>query len=114
VAQNRSQHPRVGGEDQVPQRLDEGPLAIDALVQPVLRERLRALDGRVPSASDDVPCSPEPVGVGRSHERAVGVAAVELGVDQRADIDTVDGHVIEVGVDLDPLEPGAPDHRVWK
>jgi len=39
-----------------------------------------------------------------------GVATVQLGLNQRADVDPVDRHLVEVAVDLDPLEPAAPDH----
>jgi len=112
VAHDGPHHPGVGGEDKVSQGLNEGPLAADALVQQLLGERPGALNGRVPPALDNLPCPPEPVGVGGSHEHAVGIATVEFGLDQRANVDPVDRYIVDVAVDLHPLEPGAADHGV--
>lgn len=112
VAQHRLQHPGVGGHDEVPLGLDEGPLTVDSLVQQVLRQRLGARDGGVPTAYDDVPRLPEPGGVRGPHENPVGVAAVELGLDQRCDVHPVDRHLLDVAVDRHPLEPGAADHGI--
>jgi len=55
LAEEGATHPRVGGEDEVPLGLDEGPLTVDALVQLVGREGAGALDGAGPEALEDVP-----------------------------------------------------------
>src|SRR3954447_16646711 len=96
----------------MPQRLDEGPLTIDALVQQFLGERTRALHGRIPSASHHLPRPPEPVGICGPQQTAVGVATVQLGLDQWADVHTVDRHLVDVAVDLDSLQPSTADDRV--
>jgi hypothetical protein len=72
------------------------------------------VDGGVPAAHDDVPCHPKTVGVGRPHEPPVRVAAVELGLDQWTHVDPVDGHIVDVAVDLDVLQPGATNHGVYE
>jgi len=48
---------------------------------------------------------------GRVHLRAVGHPAVELGLDQRTDVDPVDGHALDLAgdLDVDQLEPDEAD-----
>ena len=105
VTEERPAHPGVGGEDQVAQGLDERPLAVDALVQLVGRKRAGALDGAGPEPLDDVPGLAVAGGVGRAHLGPVGVPPVELGLDERRDVDAVDADVLDVAGDVDVLEP---------
>ncbi len=81
--------------------LDEGPLAVGALVQQVLPRGKHKRAGR-----------PRRTGLRRRPERALGVSTVELGLDPRSNVDPDDRHFVEVAVDLYPLQPGAPDHGV--
>lgn len=114
VAQHHPADPRVAGEAEVAQRLDERPLVADGLVQLRLVEAAGALDRLGPAAFDDHPRLPEPLGGVRPHQRALRVATVELRLDQRGDVDVVDDNVLEVRVDVDvpdvhPAEPAVSD-----
>ena len=91
VAEDRPAHPRVGGEDQVAQRLDERPLAVDRLVQQVGSAAGGPARRCRPTAARRRP-RPRGTRPGRSGASGpVGVAPVELGLDERADVDAVDG-----------------------
>src|SRR5260370_5510408 len=68
-------------------------------------------DGLSPEPLDDVPRLAEASWVCRAHLGPVGIPPVELGVDQRSDVDTIDRQVhdlaLYVGIDhLDAAEPG--------
>ena len=58
-------------------------------------------DGSGPELLDRVPCLDESGRVGRPHLGPAGLAPVELGLDQRRDVDAVDRHVLEVSGDVD-------------
>ena len=75
----------------------------------------------VPEPPEDLPRLAEPGRVLRAHLDPVGLPAVKLGLDQRADVDPVDGDVHDLAVDGDvdqfdaahghpghvhPVEPG--------
>jgi hypothetical protein len=51
-------------------------------------------------AFDDIPCLLEADGVCWAHLGAIGISPVELGVDQRADVDAIDRHVLDLAVDV--------------
>src|SRR5262245_46841359 len=93
--------PGVGGEDQVPQRLDERPLAVDRLVQQLGWQAAGPRYGLVPQPLEDVPCLAEACRVCRAHLGPVRIPPVKLGVDQRPDVDTVDGQVHDFAVYVD-------------
>jgi hypothetical protein len=101
VAEDRAAHPRVGGEDEVAQRLDEGVLAVSLLVQQVWRQALGALDGGRPRLFDDRPRLAEAVRGGWVELSALRVAPVELGLDERTNVDAVDPDVADLAVDVD-------------
>jgi hypothetical protein len=101
VAEHGPPDPRVGGERQVAQRLGERPLAVDRLVQQFRRQAAGPGDGLVPEPLHGVPRLAEARRVRRAHLGPVGVALVQLGVDQRPDVDTVDRHVLDFAGDVD-------------
>ncbi len=55
---------------------------------------------------------PEAVGVARPHRRTVREPPVELGLDERTDVDAVDGQALDLAADLHPPDGGAADHDV--
>jgi len=61
LAQDRAADPRVGGEDEVAQRLDEGPLVGDPLVQQVRVHAARPVHGLLPQPLEDAPGLAVPV-----------------------------------------------------
>jgi len=110
LAQDRAADPGVGGEDEVAQRLDEGPLVVDPLVQQLRGHPLRPRDRLLPQPLEDVPGLAEPVGIGRAHLGATGITAVEFGFHQGHDVDPVDRHILDQAVDLHVHQEGAADH----
>ena len=66
VAVDEQPPPGSGGEVEVPQRLDERPLLIDAAVQVRFGERPRMCDGAFPQALQEGPRLTEPVAVVRT------------------------------------------------
>src|SRR5262249_37527110 len=115
VAEDRAADPRVGGEDEVAQGLDEGPLAVDGLVQQRGVQAAGPGDGAVPEPVEGVPGGPEAGRCCGAHRGPVRVAPVQLGVDQRCDVDTVDRDVEDLAVDVDvgQLDP-AHHHAVQR
>ena len=106
--EHRSPEPRVRHEHQVPQRLDQRPLVLDTLVAARLGQRRGEVERRLPERLDHRPPGAQGCRVVAPEGRALGVEAVELGGDQRGDLDPVDpqagdqpGHV---GVDQDGLD----------
>jgi hypothetical protein len=81
-------------------------------VQRGFRQRPGALDGPGPQPLDRGPSLAEPVRVGRSHLHQVGLAALELGLDQRRDVHAVDGEALDLPVDPGVEEPHAAHHDV--
>ncbi len=110
VAEQPAPDPRVGREQEVAQGLDERPLVVDALVEEGRVERPGAVDGLTPASFDDLPRRPVARGVGGSHRDPLGVAPVELGHDERGDVDAVDGHVLDLARDLDVDQLDASHH----
>ena len=111
LAQQRAPHPGVGGEHEMAQRLDERPLALDPFVR-AAREPCPGPGSTVslPQPLEDGPRLAEPVGVGRPHLHPVGVAAVELGLHQRHDVDAVDPEVLDLAADVHVDHLRAADH----
>jgi hypothetical protein len=70
-------------------------------VQQLGRERTRPVLGACPQPLEDRPRLLEPLDGGRVHLGPVGHAAIELGLDQRADVDAVDRHILDLAGDLD-------------
>jgi hypothetical protein len=101
VAADRPADPGVGGEDQVAERLDERPLAIDGLVQRLRRQAAGPRHRLVPEPPEDFPRLAEAGRVFGAHPDPVGAPAVKLGLDQRADVDPVDGDVHDLAIDVD-------------
>jgi hypothetical protein len=85
----------------VTQGLDERPLAVYRLVQQLGWQAARPFDGLAPEPFEDVPGRTEAGWVSRAHLGPVGISPVQLGFDQRADVDPVDGHVHDFAVDVD-------------
>ena len=112
LAEHRPQHPGVGAEDEVAQGLEERPLVVHALAQHRLRQRPGPREGRLPGLHHHVPGGPEPVGVGGVEERPTGVSPLELGLDERPDVDAVDRQPVDEAVDVHVLEPDPPQARV--
>ena len=110
LAQDRAADPGVGGEDEVAQRLDEGPFVVDPLVQQVRGHPARPRDGLLPQPLEDVPGLAEPVGIGRAHPGPIRITAVEFGFHQRHDVDAVDPHVLDQAVDVHVHQERAADH----
>ncbi len=71
-------------------------------------EAARPVDGVGPAPLDDVPRRTEAGRVGRPHPRPVGVATVELCLDQRRHVDAVDHEVRHLAVDPDVDHLDAP------
>jgi hypothetical protein len=80
-------------------------------VQQVGRQPLGPLDRRRPHPFDDRPRLAEAVRVGRVELRPFRVAPVQLGLDERHDIDAVDPDVADLAVDVDILQPRAAQRR---
>ena len=82
--------PDVAGVDEVAQRLGEGPLAVDLLVDGAGRQGRGARDRRVPGVLDRSPRLPQARGIRGPPQRPAGEAPVELALDERDDVDAVD------------------------
>lgn len=112
--------PRAG-EVEVPQGLDEGPLVVHAAVERRVGKRPRTRDGALPQPLQDRPRLTDPVTVVGAHPRPIGHAAVQLGFDERCDVDAVHDDVPHLAADLHvdqldapqaaPAEQGAADRR---
>jgi hypothetical protein len=111
-AQDRAADPGVGGEDEVAQRLDEGILVVDPLVQQVRVHPAGPVHGLLPQPLEDIPGLAVPVRIGRAHLGAIRVAAVEFGLHQGHDVDPVDRDVLEQAVDFHVHQERAADHGV--
>ena len=85
----------------MPQGLDERPLAIDALVQKRRVELAGPHNGRGPQFSITAHASLEPGGVGRAQLGPLRVASIQLGIDERADVDAVHAEAHHVAADVD-------------
>jgi hypothetical protein len=94
-------------EAEVAQRLDEGPLVVDPRVQVVGGEGAGAAERVVPQAVEGGEGLAEAVGVGGSHQGAVGHPAVELRLDEGDDVDAVDDQATQLAVDLQVGDLGA-------
>jgi hypothetical protein len=77
-AADHPHEPRVRGEDEVSQRLDERVLTIDPLVERRWRKPPRALDGGCPHRVDHVECFDQTSHVARSEVGALGVVTIQL------------------------------------
>ena len=73
----------------------------DPLVEQLGWQRARPFLGAGPEPLEDLPRFLEALDGGRMHLGPVGHAAVELGLDQRADVDAVDRHIFDLAGDLD-------------
>jgi hypothetical protein len=51
---------------------------------------------------DDVQSLPKAGWISGTHLGPFGIAPVELGVDERSDVDTIDRHVLDLAIDVDP------------
>jgi hypothetical protein len=80
-------------------------------VQQLKREAACPFDGAVPQPFDNIPRLLEASLVCRAHLRAVGVSPVELGVDQRTDVDAIDRHILDLTIDVDINQLDASHHR---
>ncbi len=92
------------------QRLDEGPLSLDLLVEQLRGHPASPLDGPPPQPLEDVPRFAEPAGIGRPHLHPVRVAAVELRLHQGHHIDAVDPQVLDLAADVHVHQGCATDH----
>ena len=101
LAQDGAVHPGVGGENQVAQRLDKRPLAVDPPVQQFRVQIAGPGHGLLPQRLQYVPGFAVSGGVGRAHLGPAGVAAVEFGLHQRRDVDAVDPEVLDLAADVD-------------
>lgn len=76
-----------------------------------MQERLgqggRALPRLVPPAPHDLPRAPYAGQVDRCHQRAVGLAAIELGLDERSHLDVIDHQPRN-----EPAQPGIDEQRL--
>ena len=82
--QDRPAQPHVGGQDQVPQRLRERPLAVHRHVDRAGRHRRDPLERGRPGALERGPGRAQAVRIAGAPVGAAGKAAVELGVDEAA------------------------------
>lgn len=112
IAEDRAVQPALGREREVPQRFDERPLAVDRLVKRALRQLPGALDGLAPQPLECVPGFAEPVRVGGSHLRQVGLATLQLGLDQWCDVHTINGETLDFAVDPHVDQARAAHHDV--
>jgi hypothetical protein len=73
------------------------------------RQMAGPLDGVAPQPLEDIPRLAETGRVCRAHPDPVRVPAVELGIDQRCDVDAIDHDVLDLAVyvDVDQLDPPA-------
>ena len=111
LAEDRRGEPLVHREHEVPQRLDERPLAVDRLVQRVVGERLRPGDRRRPRRRERRPGGAHALGVGGTEHRPQRVPRVAL-VHVGGDVDAVDDEPVDQRVDVDVDEPGVADRGV--
>jgi hypothetical protein len=109
VAESSPADPRIGGEHEMPQRLDERPLLVDTLVQPLSRQCPGPIDSPRPQPLESSPRFPITVGIHRPHLGPLGLSTIELGPHQRYDVDAVDPQVLDLGVDLDVHQRGTAD-----
>src|SRR6266702_1093526 len=110
LPQDCALHPSVGGEDEMAQRLDEGPLSIDSLVEQLRCHAASPPDGPLPQPLENVPCFAEPFGIGRPHLHAVRVTTVELRLYQGHDVDAVDSQVPDLAAQVHVHQGCATDH----
>jgi len=96
----------------VPQRLDERPLVADRLMQLLLGECPRTVDGGGPARLEDRPGLAKALGVDGPHLCAVRVPPVELGIDERSDVYAVDADIHQSAVDVDIPQVDTPQARV--
>ena len=102
LVEDRAAGPLVGGEDEMAQRLDEGPLVVDPQVESRFGQPLRAGDGVGPESLDRVPHRAVVVGCPHlSQLHAFGVPPVELALHECRDIDVVNDEAAD--------KPGHPD-----
>ena len=110
LVEDRAADPAVGDEDEVPQRLGEGPLTIDPLVDGALGQPLGAGRRLRPHPLDGVPHRAEVVGRPDLPQlNPLGVAAVELGLDVVGHVDAVDHQPLDVARDVDAQQGGVDD-----
>ena len=110
IVEHRATRPRVRGEHQVAQRLDERPLVVDPLVTSRLRQPSGAGHRLGPEALDRVPHGS--VVVGRLHLLQLdplGVPPLELGFHERGDVDVVHDEVADHPGDVHVDEPRVDD-----
>ena len=103
VAEDAAAHPRVGGEGEVPQRLDERPLAVDATRAAASGgSASRPLDRAAPTAARrrPTPRGSRPASVGRIFGRSGSRRSSSASTSGR-DVDAVDGHVEQLAGDVD-------------
>ena len=93
------------------QRLDEGPLVVDRLVQLVFGESLRPGDRLRPLVFEGRPRCAHALRVRRTEHRAQRVPRVTL-VHVCRDVDAVDDNRVDQRVDVDVDKPGVADLRV--
>ncbi len=96
IAQQRPIDPAIGGEREMAQRLNERPFAIDLFVQQCGVETTGLRHSGPPQVLNDGPGAPEPVGVGRSQFRSLGMKPVEFGLDEGNDVDIVDAQALKL------------------
>ena len=111
--QDRPAQPRVRGQDQVPQRLRERPLAGHRDVDRAGRHRRDALERGRPGALERGPGRAQAVRILGAPVGAAGEAAVELGLDERGHVDAVDAQeALAVGrATVRRCPPRAPRRR---
>jgi hypothetical protein len=90
-------------EDKVTQRFDHGPLAVDALMFTVLGHGPDSLGGRGPVVLQLPPGLAQVGRLIRADQQAYRVAAVQLRLDVRHDLDPVDDEIGNQAVDLGVL-----------
>ena len=108
--QDAATEPGVGREDEVPQRLDEGPLVLDVRVHQLPWGAGHRL---LPRRLHRDPPLAQALGRLRPLQLASGELPVQLGVDERHHVDPVDQERAEeqvVAVDVEPVEVDAA-HR---
>ena len=98
ITEHRPLNPSVHHEDEMAECLDEGPLALDALVEQLGRQPSGPLDRGRLRPLDHGPRLSESLGIRRVKLGPLGVAAVELGFDQRSHADLVDPQVVNFAV----------------
>jgi hypothetical protein len=102
--------PFVGGEDQVAERLGEGPFVVDPLVQGAFGQTPGAGDGLGPQVLDRVPHrAVVPGGPHRSQLHAFGMPLVEFAFHVRSHVDVVDHEALDEPGQMDAHEPRVSD-----